>query len=165
MELNDFLICNKVLNIQLSGDVVTQSYGNLFPLIYKLMIIGVSQDLWVMYLHAQNKASKKKQISRIQAMSTENVITMLLQNLDEDINIELQNTENDLQNIWTKSLRKQRIYATRVIDNYCLNGSSNRRGHSKSAFVLQGEVLKKRTKTNRGRGRVKFICTFALWKK
>ena len=36
------------------------------------------------------------------------------------------------------------------------------RGHSKSAFVVQVErVLKKRTKTNRGRG-VKAICTFAL---
>ena len=38
-------------------------------------------------------------------MVTDNMIKMLLQNLDENINIDLQNTENDSQNTWTKSLR------------------------------------------------------------
>ena len=38
-------------------------------------------------------------------MATDNVITMQLQYFDENISIDLQNTENDSQNIWTKSLR------------------------------------------------------------
>ena len=36
-------------------------------------------------------------------MATDKEIKMLLQNLDENINIDLQNTENDSQNIWAKS--------------------------------------------------------------
>ena len=38
-------------------------------------------------------------------MATDKEIKMLLQNLDENINIDLQNTENDSQNIWAKSSR------------------------------------------------------------
>ena len=37
-------------------------------------------------------------------MATEKVTVMLLQNLDENKNTELQNTENDSQKIWPKSL-------------------------------------------------------------
>ena len=37
-----------------------------------------------------------------QAMETDNAIAMQLQNLDGNININLQYTENDSQNIWTK---------------------------------------------------------------
>ena len=53
----------------------------------------------------ETRPVKEKQISRTQAMATENVITMLLQNLDKKNNIDIQNSENDSQNIWTKSLR------------------------------------------------------------
>ena len=38
-------------------------------------------------------------------MATGKIIKMLFQNLDENINIDLQNTEYDSQNTWTKSLR------------------------------------------------------------
>ena len=38
-------------------------------------------------------------------MATEKVIAMLLQNLDENSNIELKNTEHDSQKIWPKSLK------------------------------------------------------------
>ena len=59
-----------------------------------------------MYFRAQKtRPVKEKQISRTQAMATENVITMLLQNLDKKNNTDIQNSENDSQNIWTKSLR------------------------------------------------------------
>ena len=53
----------------------------------------------------ETRPVKEKQISRTQAMATENVITMLLQNLDKKNNTDIQNSENDSQNIWTKSLR------------------------------------------------------------
>ena len=38
-------------------------------------------------------------------MVTEKVTAMLLQNLDENTNTELQNTENDKQKIWPKCLK------------------------------------------------------------
>ena len=38
-------------------------------------------------------------------MESEKVTTMLLQNLDENTNTELQNTENDSQKIWPKRLK------------------------------------------------------------
>ena len=38
-------------------------------------------------------------------MVTDNVTAMLLQNLDESINTEFQNTENNLQKMWTISLK------------------------------------------------------------
>ena len=38
-------------------------------------------------------------------MVTDNVTAMLLQNLDESINIKFQNTENNLQKIWTIRLK------------------------------------------------------------
>lgn len=37
-------------------------------------------------------------------MATDNMTATLLQNFDENINIELDNTENDSQNIYTKIL-------------------------------------------------------------
>ena len=37
-------------------------------------------------------------------MATDNMTAILLQNFDENINIELDNTENDSQNIYTKIL-------------------------------------------------------------
>ena len=38
-------------------------------------------------------------------METEKVTAMLLQNLDENANTELQNTENDSQKMWPKRLK------------------------------------------------------------
>ena len=38
-------------------------------------------------------------------MATEKVIAMLLQNLDENSNTELKNTEHDSQKVWPKSLK------------------------------------------------------------
>ena len=38
-------------------------------------------------------------------METEKVTAMLLQNLDENANTELQNTENDSQEMWPKRLK------------------------------------------------------------
>ena len=58
-------------------------------------------------------------------MATDKVIKMLLQNL---INIDLQNTENDSQNTWTKSFRdSDSVFATKEIVNHCLNGMNSRK--------------------------------------
>ena len=62
-----------------------------------------------------------------QAMATDNVIAMQLQNLYGNINIDLQYTENDSQNIWTKSLRDQQVFAIREVDNRCLKGMNSRK--------------------------------------
>ena len=62
-----------------------------------------------------------------QAMATDNVIAMQLQNLYGNINIDLQYTENDSQNIWTKSLRDQQAFAIREVDNHCLKGMNSRK--------------------------------------
>ena len=63
----------------------------------------------VMYFQAQKRGQKENNKSveqtRKQAMATDNVTTMQLENLDENINIDLQNTENGSQNVWTKGLR------------------------------------------------------------
>ena len=40
---------------------------------------------------------------------------MLLQNLDENANTELQNTENDSQKMWPKRLKDQPVFAIREI--------------------------------------------------
>ena len=44
-------------------------------------------------------------------MVTEKVTAMLLQNLDENTNTELPNTENDSQKIWSKRLKDQSVFA------------------------------------------------------
>lgn len=62
-----------------------------------------------------------------QAMATDNVIAMQLQNLYGNINIDLQYTENDSQNIWTNSLRDQQVFAIREVDNHCLKGMNSRK--------------------------------------
>ena len=62
-----------------------------------------------------------------QAMATDNVIAMQLQNLYGNINIDLQYTENDSQNIWTKSLRDQQVFAIREVDNHYLKGMNSRK--------------------------------------
>ena len=62
-----------------------------------------------------------------QAMATDNVIAMQLQNLYGNINIDLQCTENDSQNIWTKSLRDQQVFAIREVDNHRLKGMNSRK--------------------------------------
>ena len=46
-------------------------------------------------------------------MATEKVIAVLLQNLDGNINSELQNTENDSQKIWPKSVTDQPVFVIR----------------------------------------------------
>ena len=49
------------------------------------------------------------------AMATEKVTAMLLQNLDENTNTKLQNTENGSQKIWPIRLKDQPVFAVREI--------------------------------------------------
>ena len=51
-------------------------------------------------------------------MATEKMTAMLLQNLDENTNTELQNTENGSQKIWPKRLKDQPAFAIREIVPY-----------------------------------------------
>ena len=60
--------------------------------------------------------------TRQHVMATDNVTAILFQNLDEKINSDLKNTQNDSINIWSRSLRDLRVFATREINNDCLNG-------------------------------------------
>ena len=46
-------------------------------------------------------------------MSTEKVTAMLSQNLDENANTQLENTENASLKTWTKCLRDQPVFAIR----------------------------------------------------
>ena len=61
-------------------------------------------------------------------MATKKVTAMLLQNLDENTNTELQNTENDSQKIWPKRLKDQPVFAVREIvhgEVFCENSREN----------------------------------------
>ena len=58
-------------------------------------------------------------------MATDNTTAMQfqkLQNIDENINIDSQNTENDSQNIWTKNLTDQPVFPIKEINNHCRKG-------------------------------------------
>ena len=62
-----------------------------------------------MSFHVQKRGQYEKNKSvketRQPEMSTEKVTSMLSQNLDENANTELENTENGSQKIWTKCLK------------------------------------------------------------
>ena len=60
--------------------------------------------------------------TRQHVTATDYVTAMLFQNLDEKINIDLKNTQNVSINIWSRSLRDLRVFATKEINNDCLNG-------------------------------------------
>ena len=66
-------------------------------------------------------------------MLIEKLIAMLLQNLDENTNTELQNTENDSQKKW--STRNQPVLAISQIENHSFKSMNIRKNPKNSSYV------------------------------
>ena len=61
----------------------------------------------------------------------------MLQNLDENTNTELQNTENGSQIISAKSLKNYPVFAIGEIENYCLKSMNIGENPKNSIAILR----------------------------